>query len=146
MPYLMSTVLRPQIISRSLACNMLHQHKPSSQAFSVFNSWESLGSSDIICFSLTHRETSLRAGMLWSSKGTSQRPEQRYFPARHTLGYQHPVPWVTHSLRLLHRGAGGAGRQDSGSQPAATQRQSLTRSVSNLALPVGISLKGVIWP
>lgn len=46
-----------------------------------------------------------------------------------------------HSLLRPRLGAGGAGRQDSGCEPAATQRQTLTQSVSNLALSCGCFLE-----
>lgn len=142
---LMSTVLRPQIISRSLAPNSHHQHKPFPQMFSVFNPWEGLGSSDIMCFPLTRREPSLRTESWNATERERHVPEARakMFSWETYSRLHHPVPWVTHSLLLPCL---GAGRQDLGSLPAATQWQTLTQSVSNLALPVDVSLKGMIWP
>lgn len=84
----MSPVLRSQIISRSLVPSKHHQHKPFPQTFSVFNPWEGLGKSNVICFSpkSQSRHWELRAGMPWGRSGLFQRPEQRHFRARSTRG------------------------------------------------------------
>lgn len=104
----MSTVLRPQIISRSLAPNSHHQHKPFPQMFSVFNPWEGLGSSDITCFPLTRREPSLRTESWNATEWERHVPEARakMFSWETYSRLHHPVPWVTHSLLLPCLGAG----------------------------------------
>lgn len=121
MPYLISPVLRSQIISRSLASNRHHQHKLFPQTFSVFNPWEGPGNSNAICFSpKSHgHHLELRAGMPWGRKGLLPRPEQRHFHARSTRGSIIPQH-RTQSLLLPCPGAVGAGRQDLGSSPRNT--------------------------
>lgn len=118
----MSPILRSQIISRSLAPNRHYQHKPFPQTFSVFNPWEGLGNSNVICFSpKSQRGITENWGLEChgAGKACSRGQSKGIFmrdlfeaPWSHTTG--------TQSLLLPCPGAAGAGRQDLGNSPRNT--------------------------